>query len=42
MKPLDSLTSIFPESYENSIGDFTDEDFYVPDERSIDYEEEVD
>ena len=41
MKPLDSLTSIFPESYENSIGDFTDEDFYVPDEGSIDYEEEV-
>lgn len=38
MKPLDSLTSIFPESYENSIGDFTDEDFLVKDERRIDYE----
>ena len=37
MKPLDSLTSIFPESYENSIEDFTDEDFLVKDERRIDY-----
>ncbi len=35
--PLDSITSIFPESYENSIEDFTDEDFLVKDERRIDY-----
>lgn len=34
---LDSLTSIFPESYENSIEDFKDEDFLVKDERRIDY-----
>lgn len=37
----DEITSIFKESYENPVTDFTDEDFYVPDEGSIDYEEEV-
>lgn len=36
---LDSLTSIFQESYENSIEDFKDEDFLVKDERRIDYGE---
>lgn len=37
----DEITSMFKESYENPVTDFTDEDFYVPDEGSIDYEEEV-